>query len=56
MLEYLLRFPVNFAWWYTLTKVSLMEIQDSETDNKIEYIVKFLKLIKHLKHLELRCN
>lgn len=36
--------------------MTLEEIQDSETDNNIIYILKFLKQFKNLKELVLKCN
>lgn len=54
--DYLCRYPQNFSWWARITKVTLEEIQDSETDNNIIYILKFLKQFKNLKELVLKCN
>lgn len=54
--DYLSRYPQNFSWWARITKVTLEEIQDSETDNNIIYILKFLKQFKNLKELVLKCN
>lgn len=56
VLDHLVRNPQNFPWWTSVQKLTLNEVQDHDTDKKVDYLVKFVRTFKHLRELELLCS